>query len=473
MQALYRKYRSKSLAEVVGQQHITTALTNAIAKGSINHAYLFTGPRGVGKTSVARIFAHAINQLPYTDESTHLDIIEVDAASNRRIDDIRDLREKVHIAPVAAPYKVYIIDEVHMLTLESFNALLKTLEEPPAHVIFILATTEVHKLPATIISRVQRFSFQPVSQELVAGHLASIAQAEGIAIEPEALQRIALQGEGSFRDSIGLLDQLRNADTPITVEVVERQLGLAPQPLVEALLQALMQGDIAATQQQLLLLTATSTTIATIVPQLLQTLRQQALSHPQLYILADRLLEVPRAYNPEIKLLTTIMSYALERKSEPSAMQEVPIAQLPAEHSAPLQLEPPVITQTVEQELPEPPASLQVSAADLTPELWATVLEQLRIHSPPLYGILKQTPWMYDLPNRQLTLTAKYALHSKRLEETKAKQLLGQLVGEAVGDVPTIVVIVGAGGHMKESSQLDPAAQAVAEIMGGGEPVDV
>ncbi|HEX7963643.1 MAG TPA: AAA family ATPase, partial [Candidatus Saccharimonadales bacterium] len=141
-QALYRAHRPKKLSEVVGQEHITGALTRALANGTVSHAYLFTGPRGVGKTTIARILAHEINGLPYDDESMHLDIIEIDAASNRRIDEIRDLRDKVHIAPTMAKYKVYIIDEVHMLTKEAFNALLKTLEEPPAHVVFILATTE-------------------------------------------------------------------------------------------------------------------------------------------------------------------------------------------------------------------------------------------------------------------------------------------------------------------------------------------
>src|ERR1700691_3685933 len=164
-QALYRKYRSKSLKEVVGQEHVTQTFEQALAQQHISHAYLFTGPRGVGKTSVARILAHEVNGLPYTDDQPHIDIIEIDAASNRRIDEIRDLRDKVHITPSSAKYKVYIIDEVHMLTKEAFNALLKTLEEPPAHVIFILATTEIQKLPETIISRSQRYTFHLASTE--------------------------------------------------------------------------------------------------------------------------------------------------------------------------------------------------------------------------------------------------------------------------------------------------------------------
>src|SRR6266498_1480828 len=189
--ALYRTYRSKKLAEIVGQEHITTALNHALEKGMISHAYLFTGPRGVGKTSIARILAHEINGLPYEDDSMHLDIIEIDAASNRRIDEIRDLRDKVHIAPTSAKYKVYIIDEVHMLTKEAFNALLKTLEEPPKHAIFILATTEMDRLPETIVSRCQRFDLRRIPTALISQHLAHIARQEKVKIDEAALHAIA------------------------------------------------------------------------------------------------------------------------------------------------------------------------------------------------------------------------------------------------------------------------------------------
>lgn len=242
--ALYRKHRSKSFDEVIGQKHITDTLKNALQKGAVAHAYLFTGPRGVGKTSIARILAHAINDLPYTDESTHLDIIEIDAASNRRIDEIRDLRDKVHIAPTSAKYKVYIIDEVHMLTREAFNALLKTLEEPPEHVVFILATTESHKIPDTIISRTQRFTFKPIDILTAIDHLRFIAQRENIAADDTALELIARHGNGSFRDSISMLDQLSGlAKESYGAEDVSMLLGLPSESMTSDVITSVEHND--------------------------------------------------------------------------------------------------------------------------------------------------------------------------------------------------------------------------------------
>jgi len=250
-QALYRKHRPKSLGEVVGQEHITDTLKQALAKGRISHAYLFTGPRGVGKTSIARILAHEINNLPYTDDSAHLDIIEIDAASNRRIDEIRELRDKVYVAPTSAKYKVYIIDEVHMLTREAFNALLKTLEEPPQHAVFILATTDAHKLPDTIVSRTQRFNFRPVEKSKVVAHLQQIAKQEKIKVSDSALELLAEHGEGSFRDSISLLDQASSRGQALEVDDIQQLLGIPPQPALQAVIQLLSGGSSVDLSQQL------------------------------------------------------------------------------------------------------------------------------------------------------------------------------------------------------------------------------
>lgn len=310
-QALYRKYRSKKLSEIVGQAHITRLLERALKRGAVAHAYLLTGPRGVGKTSIARILAHEINNLPYTDESTHLDIIEIDAASNNSVEDIRDLRDKVQIAPVSAPKKVYIIDEVHMLSKSAFNALLKTLEEPPEHVVFILATTDADKLPATILSRVQRFNFRLISEADVVAHLRAIAEAERIAIDDDALRLIAEQGQGSFRDSISLLDQLQHvADGAITAQLIEESLGLASAQDVDALLAAAAAGDIAAIVQQLGIMEHNGVPAPIAAEQIARNIRCHAITHPERLMLLDPLAKVTRSPWPYTSLLVALTSQA-------------------------------------------------------------------------------------------------------------------------------------------------------------------
>ena len=223
---LYRKYRPQTLEEVVGQAHIKKALTNAISMNKISHAYLFTGPRGTGKTSTARIFAKSLNckegptihpcgvceNCVDITNSVPMDVIEIDAASNRKVEDAQNILEKVMYAPVNSRYKIYIIDEVHMLSNTAFNALLKTLEEPPKNVIFILATTEVHKVLDTIKSRCQRFDFRRITTDDIVKHLRYISDKEGINITDDALFTIAKNSAGGMRDSIALLDQLSILD---------------------------------------------------------------------------------------------------------------------------------------------------------------------------------------------------------------------------------------------------------------------
>jgi DNA polymerase-3 subunit gamma/tau len=259
-QALYRKWRSQTFAELIGQEHITQTLQNAIETNRIAHAYLFTGPRGTGKTSTARILAKAVNctgkgvkpcnacpTCRAVTEGRLMDLIEIDAASNTSVDDIRDLRDKVGFRPSEAKTKFYIIDEVHMLSKSAFNALLKTLEEPPEHVIFVLATTEPEKIPATITSRCQRFDFRRIKVEDVAARLRFILEQEDLRADDAALTFIARQGGGSMRDAISLLDQLTAyGQETITLELVHSVLGAADVAATKEFVDHLLAGDIAA-----------------------------------------------------------------------------------------------------------------------------------------------------------------------------------------------------------------------------------
>lgn len=357
-QVIARKWRPQSFTDVVGQNHITQTLSNALKNGRLPHALLFTGPRGTGKTSSARILAkalrcpNAVNFVPCNEctscqeiaSSSSVDVMEIDGASNNGVDAIRELRETVAFMPATGKYKIYIIDEVHMLSTSAFNALLKTLEEPPPHVIFIMATTEVHKIPQTILSRCQRFDFRRISTRQITEHLRIIVEREGVQAEEEALWVIARQGDGSMRDSQSLLDQVITfADGPLTRASVVEILGLTDRALLFETLNALVdrstQGimkviekvatagfephlfsqDLLESIRNLLLVKvsdAQAVDILEMPDSELQALKDMAarLSEEDIHMLFDMALkggnDIPRAQDPRIVLEVTLLRMA-------------------------------------------------------------------------------------------------------------------------------------------------------------------
>ncbi len=475
-QALYRKYRSKSLAEIIGQEHITETLTQALKSGRISHAYLFTGPRGVGKTSIARILAHEINGLPYNHEDNHIDIIEIDAASNRGIDEIRDLREKVYMAPVSAKYKVYIIDEVHMLTTQAFNALLKTLEEPPEHVVFILATTEAHKLPETIISRTQRHIFRPVDQQKVVEHLRSIAKTEKLDIDDAALELFAAHGEGSFRDSISLLDQASGLGK-VTADVAQTMLGVPPQEAIAALLAAVTDADSAQVIAQLESLSVQGFQATAVAKRLGATVRNEFLSQTgsllatQQLTLMRSLIPVPAAADPT-RLLEIVLFEAMPRtdavrtvtapptpkpKDKPPVATSTPLAPKAPPKTPPEPAKSPIV-EVADKIIPAEKEADTITATGepLDPNTWPKVLDALKKQYNTLYGVMRMA--VPEFEGDKLTLRFRFAFHQKRMNETKHRQIVIDIIKDITGQIPHIECV-----H-------DTAATLASEPIGAAEP---
>ena len=475
-QALYRKYRSRSLDEVLGQDHVTSILRRALEQGKIAHAYLLTGPRGVGKTSVARILAHEINHLPYNDDASNLDIIEIDAASNNGVDDIRALREKAQVAPVSAPKKVYIIDEVHMLSKSAFNALLKTLEEPPEHVVFILATTDADRLPATILSRVQQFFFRPIPTEIMTRQLMNIAKKEGFAIEENAARLIAERSRGGFRDGISMLDQLSilaTSDQPLTANMVTEYLGLSDATMLGNLLDSYPSDDNEKVLNIFQELENSGANSVIVSHQLLSIARNRLRKNPNLIGLVQQLIEVDRHPHPDLKLLTIFMNSNSQPTEKPVATKKdttQAAPQKPATKPTPIKpAEPAKPTEKLikKEEKPAEPAkkpAVKPKKTDAPLELnWEKVIERAKEKSLGLASLLQKSQWSFD--GEKLTIYAGSAFYKKKLDDAKNKPLISEIISEET-EMDLEIDIIG-----EKKPPEDEKLAEIAELMGGGEEV--
>lgn len=448
---LYRKYRPTKLEDVVGQEQITSVLSNSLKQGKIAHAYLFIGPRGTGKTSVARIFAHAVNGFDYQVEDNYLDIIEIDAASNTGVDNIRELREKAIIAPTVGKYKVYIIDEVHMLTKSASNALLKTLEEPPEHVIFIMATTDAYKVPITISSRTQVHTFKLASPEVMQQHLRRISDTEGIKISDDAIKIVVRRGGGSFRDSLSLLDQvasLSDGKTEITAETINQALGLPEEQAIFAILEAYQTQDPNQIHKILQELLNTGLKPETIASELISTIISTP--SPKLLPLLSRLPEVQPPF-PEAKLLLALLGNL--------NASEMPAKSIAPSHptSTPTPLKTPVNAtrnNTNTSETPETTSKDPISNDQGFN--WDNFIDSVHQMNDAIYNQLCKVD--YEYVDNTLHLYPDKKFTKNILDKPGNRQIMGQYLGGAA------LIIHEPGEHQNPK---DTQISQISAIMGG------
>lgn len=457
--ALYRKYRPKTLAEVVGEDQVVDTLKKALDAKNISHAYLFVGPRGCGKTSVARIFAHEINGFKYELEDSYVDIIEIDGASNRGIDNIRELREKVAIAPTKGKYKVYIIDEVHMLTKEAFNALLKTLEEPPKHAVFIMATTDAYKVPVTITSRAQVFTFNLAEPKTMADFVKKIATKEKIRIEDDAIELLVKRGGGSFRDTLSLLDQIANfgSDT-ITKDFLIKTFGLPETELIAGLLESYAAGNLGNISVTLKNLLNANVKAETIAEELINAILADP--KPNYLKLLDSLTLVKSPF-AEAKLLVALTTLVATPAVPVPTPTPIPAAPIPPVKPS---LTPKVVKLATEEpttlaKAPEPAAAPVSAGKDFN---WDGFIDAVEAKNNAISAQLKKTDYKFDGS----------VLHIYPL-----KRIVKTIIERPNNRAIIVEVLSGVGLEIHDVDEQpkhdeNPLVAKISDIMGGAEEVE-
>ncbi|HKJ26879.1 MAG TPA: DNA polymerase III subunit gamma/tau [Anaerolineales bacterium] len=512
VQAYYRKWRPAKWEEVVGQQHIVQTLKNAVSAGKQGHAYLFAGPRGTGKTTIARLLAKAVNCLDEDqsarpcDECAHceavrngnfLDLIEIDAASNTSVEDVRDLRDKINFAPNQGRYKVYLIDEVHMLSTAAFNALLKTLEEPPPHAIFVLATTEVHKIPATVLSRCQRHEFRRIPVVEMVSHLEAIAEKEGLTVPVEVLQLVARQATGSLRDAISLLDQLSSLGTEISLDAAQAVLGTATSQAVLELIEAILDNNSAGGVDVLHTSLDAGSDPRQFARQVVEYLRgvmlvrmgnadqvdtttevrQYMARHAQRFTSSSELLTIIRAFNkaateargawqPSLPLELAIVEALTASEVGPAPVAAPTASTPPAQNATPAQ------SSGSGQAASAPPAGEATGGRDALGKQWAQIIKLVREESPNTTGLLNPAACQYAYQNGVLSLYFGSKLLKEKMEEDAHLSVLKK-AAEKVLERKVDIRCYVSGGKGGLPPGIDSTGRVAAAMRLGGTIVDI
>ena len=496
--SLYRKHRPQKFADVVGQDHIKTTLANALKQGTFSHAYVFAGPKGSGKTTTARLLAKALNcsgrdiatdiepcekcmSCTEVTKGQSMDVMEIDAASNRGIDEIRDLREKIKFAPTAGKYKVYVIDECHMLTKEAFNALLKTLEEPPAHAVFVLATTELHKVPATILSRAQLFDFKKAKIDEVMALLERVAKAQNIKIENEALQLTARLAYGAYRDALTLLDQVASIQTDgkITLAQVQLLLGQATEASVWELVEALSQKNRTAALKLVSDVYFEGKDMAYFVAEVTELLRKLILSQAELSDQFEaskeeriKIESLAKSFSSADLIITIQKLSAVLPQVKSSVLGQLPLEMVVFELTENVNNEPRIINQEAgqpaEKVVPKsepivelkPAVKVVKMVSGSVAQKWSEVVKIVKENNNAIAAMLKDTI-IREETDETVALSTKFKFQADQLCNSKIRPMIEAAILEASGK--TVRLSCEVDGAIKIEKPVEPEEELLAD----------